>query len=88
MKSLSRHCAKDNIRVNCISPGNVFIKDGLWDNKLKENEKQVKNYIKESVPMDTFVQGIDIAKTVLFLEQNGSITGENIIVDAGQTHQF
>jgi 3-oxoacyl-[acyl-carrier protein] reductase len=88
MKSLSRHCAQDNIRVNCISPGNVFIEGGLWDNKLKENERSVKNYIKENVPMNTFVNGEDIAKTVLFLENNSSITGENIVVDAGQTHRF
>ncbi len=88
MKSLSRHCAKDNIRVNGISPGNVLIKDGLWDHKLKEDEQSVRKYIQQHVPLNDFVSGENIGKTVLFLESNRSITGENIVVDAGQSHCF
>ena len=88
MKSLSRYCAKDQIRVNCISPGNVLIENGLWDRKLKENEQAIRSYIEKNVPLNTFVSGLEIAETVLFLEKNKSITGENIVVDGGQLHQF
>ena len=88
MKSLSRKVANQNIRVNCISPGNVFCENGIWDRKLQENRKDTENYIHNNVPLNKFINPEEIAETVLFLEKNSSITGSNIIVDAGQTKKF
>lgn len=83
-KALSQELAKDTIRVNCISPGNVMFKGSTWDTKIKKNKKVVEKYITQNVPLDGFAKPRDIAKAVLFLEKNSFITGTNIVVDGGQ----
>ena len=87
-KSLSKEVAKFNIRVNCISPGNVLFKGSTWDQKIKKNKGFVQKYINENVALKKFVKPKNIANTVSFLEKNNSITGTNIIIDAGQVNKF
>jgi 3-oxoacyl-[acyl-carrier protein] reductase len=87
-KSLSDKLAKYNIRVNCISPGNVMFKRSTWDMKIKENKKFVKKYIYENVPLNKFAKPKDISKAVLFLENSDFITGINLVVDGGQIHKI
>ena len=87
-KNLSKDVAKYNIRVNSISPGNVMFKGSTWDKKLKNNPTEVKKYIKNNVPLNCFVEPLDIAKSVLFLENNSKITGSNIVIDAGQINKI
>lgn len=87
-KSLSKEIAKYNIRVNCISPGNVIFKGSTWDEKIKKDKDLVKKYINEKVALKKFIKPKDIAKAVIFLENNNSITGTNIIIDAGQINKF
>lgn len=70
-KSLAQELGAKNIRVNCISPGLINTTNmgkGLhYENALN----------KESVDQE------DILKTVMFLLENESITGQNIVVDNG-----
>ena len=54
----------------------------------KSDKKKVKNYIKENVPMNEFIDPINIAETVLFLDKNEKMTGVNIIIDGGQTRKL
>lgn len=86
-KNLSNEIAKYNIRVNCISPGNVMFKHSTWDIKLKEDKERVENYIETNVPLNRFATPKDIAKGVLFLEKNNFITGSNIVIDGGQVNK-
>lgn len=83
-KSLATEVANLKIRVNSISPGNVLFKGSTWDDKIKNDKEAVKDYISKNVPLNKFLKPKDIAKTVVFLEENSSITGTNIVVDAGQ----
>lgn len=83
-KSLSNEVAKLNIRINCISPGNVMFDGSTWDEKLREEKETVKKYIKNNVPLNTFASPEDIAETVIYLEKSTFITGSNIVVDGGQ----
>ncbi|NQY24978.1 MAG: SDR family oxidoreductase [Campylobacteraceae bacterium] len=87
-KALSFEVAKYNIRVNCISPGNVMFKNSTWDKKIQENEKETKEYIKNNVPLNAFVKANDIAKAVMFLEKSKVITGSNIVIDGGQIQKI
>lgn len=87
-KNLAKEVGKLKIRVNCISPGNVMFKNSTWDEKIKKDKKFVKNYIKQNVPMNKFATPKDISKTVIFLEKNRFITGENIVVDGGQINKI
>jgi 3-oxoacyl-[acyl-carrier protein] reductase len=87
-KSLSDLAAASGVRVNTVSPGNVMFEGSTWDEKIRTDEAKVRSYIKEKVPMNTFAQPSDIAKAVLFLVNSPFITGQNIIVDGGQTRKF
>jgi len=73
-KHLSVILAKDNIKVNCIAPGGV--KETIKDNDF------VKKY-NEQVPMKTTIPIIEIIKTINYILEMKTITGQNIIVDGG-----
>lgn len=74
---LASYFGKDNIRVNCVSPG------GIFDN---QPEAFVKNY-EHKVPLKRMGLPEDIAPAVSFLlsEEAKYITGQNLLVDGGWT---
>jgi 3-oxoacyl-[acyl-carrier protein] reductase len=89
-KNLSRHLAPHNIRINAVAPGNIFVKEGTWDKKIKEDPGGVKQYIETEVPMKRLGKPEEIADAVVFLasERASFITGACLIVDGGQTRSF
>ena len=90
MKNTAHLVAPHGIRMNAVSPGNIYFKGGTWDMKMKENPDWVANYIDESVPLQSFGKPGDIADIVCFLASDRAsfITGANIIVDGGQTRSL
>lgn len=78
------------IRVNTILPGNIYFKNGTWDEKLRENPILVKEMIHAKVPLNKFGDPQDIANAVLFLSSDKAsfITGASLTVDGGQTIGF
>ncbi len=79
-KTLSLDYAKDNILVNCVSPG--FIDTELTREILSPQEIE---QMVSTVPMGRLGQPEEIANTVAFLSSdlNSFITGQNIIADGG-----
>jgi 3-oxoacyl-[acyl-carrier protein] reductase len=75
------------VRVNVVAPGNVYFKDGSWDEKIEKNKDKVKEIINTSVPMKRFALPEEIADSVVFLcsERAKFITGATLVVDGGQT---
>lgn len=86
-KSMAIKNAKNKIRINIVSPGNIIYPGGNWDKKLKKNPKKINNYIYKEVPLKKFGKPEDISSIVAFLlsEKSNFITGSNLIVDGGQT---
>ena len=74
---LASYYGKDNIRVNCVSPG------GIFNNQVTEF---VKNY-EYKVPMKRMGNPEDISPAVSFLlsDESSYITGQNLIIDGGWT---
>lgn len=74
---LAAKYGKDNIRINCVSPG------GIFDH---QDPKFVKAY-ENRVPMKRMGTPEDIAPSVAFLLSDDAkyITGQNLIVDGGWT---
>jgi len=74
---LASYYGKDNIRVNCVSPG------GIFNNQVTEF---VKNY-EYKVPMKRMGNPEDISPAVSFLlsDESSYITGQNLIIDGGLT---
>ena len=74
---LASYYGKNNIRVNCVSPGGIF-------------DKQHPSFIEKynaKVPMRRMGNPDDIAPAVSFMLSNEAkyITGQNLVVDGGWT---
>lgn len=87
VKQMMRPLSEQGVRINSISPGNVWIEGGSWDNKLKTDPERVNGIIQNAVALKKFVQPEEIANAVWFTISNPSVTGQNITIDAGQTRQ-
>ena len=90
MKNTAPVAAQYGIRMNAISPGNIFFPGGTWDKKIRENPKPTQKYIRENVPLQRFGTPEDIGSLVCYLVSDDAsfITGGNFIVDGGQTRRI
>lgn len=87
MHQMMRPFAEKKVRINAVSPGPVWVEGGSWDKKMRQDPQGVNDLIKNQVAMQQFVQADEVASAVWFLQNNGSMTGQNIVVDAGFTRQ-
>ena len=78
-KSLAKEVGPYNIRVNAIAPGytDTDMIDGIKD--------EVKEELKERIPLGRFGRAEEVAKTAVFLasEKSNYITGQVITIDGG-----
>ncbi len=79
-RSMAVGLAKDNIRVNCVSPG--FIDTPMVQPIMNEKRRQT---VSERVPMRRHGKAEEIAYAVLFLasDEASYITGQTLSVDGG-----
>ncbi len=76
-KALAKELGWSGVRVNCISPGVI---DTPMNAHFSAQELQA---MQEEIPVGRMGNGEDVAKTVLFLEENEYVTGANIPVNGG-----
>ncbi len=76
-KALAKELGYSGVRVNCISPGVIQTKMNAC---FSETDLQA---LKEEIPLGRLGVGEDVAKAVLFLEENDYITGADIPVNGG-----
>ena len=88
--NLARVAACDNIRVNCVAPGNVLFEGGSWERHLEQRRDEVLKYIRAEVPQNRFGTVDEIADVAVFLSSDraGFVTGACWTVDGGQTRSF
>ena len=88
-KTLSQKLAP-NVRVNSVAPGNIWIENGTWDLKQKENSEGVQKMLNEKVPLNRFGLPEEVGNLVLFLSSKKAsfITGSCFVIDGGQTISF
>jgi 3-oxoacyl-[acyl-carrier protein] reductase len=86
-KYKSKELSKYKIRINIISPGNIYIKGNNWYKKVIKKKSKIKDYIKKNVPLNKFINPNEIINICEYLidENNDSITGSNFIIDGGET---
>lgn len=87
-KTLS-HKLAPHVRVNVVSPGNIWFKGGTWDIKMQENPANVEAVLSK-VPLKRFGLPNEVNDLVLFLSSKRAefITGSCVIIDGGQTISF
>jgi len=82
----SLELSKFGIRVNCINPGHINVKDGIWNKKSKENEEEFERFIKTNTLIKRIIEPEEIASFTYSLvqsEHGGSFSGSRITLDGG-----
>jgi NAD(P)-dependent dehydrogenase (short-subunit alcohol dehydrogenase family) len=84
-RSAAIELARDRIRVNCISPGNILTP--MVYGAIPGGRNEIDSHFAESQPIPRAGQPEDIAQAALFLASDGSsfVTGLNVVVDGGLT---
>jgi len=90
VKGWSRPFGKMGVRINAISPGNIFTDGGTWDHKVQADPDGVAAMISREVPLGRFGTPAEIAELTLYLSSPlaAFITGANIVTDGGQTRSI
>ena len=85
-KQLSQALAANGIRVNCVSPGPIYIEGGAWE-FIKNNMAEVYEGTLAQIPQGRFGTAEEIANSVAFLASPAAslITGVNLVADGGFT---
>lgn len=76
-KALAKELGWSGIRVNCISPGII---DTPMNAHFSDEEKSA---MQDEIPVGRMGTGKDIAKAVVFLEENEYVTGVDLPVNGG-----
>jgi len=88
MKALAmkHYLSKDGITFNSVAPGAIMIPDTGWDRMLKENPKELREFIKRELPLGRLGTPEEIANAVVFIcsERASLLNGASIPVDGGQ----
>lgn len=86
-KNLARPLAREGIRVNMASPGNILFPGSSWEEKLVRDREAVQAMLEREVPMKRLGTVEEIAAAVVFLasRQASFITGAELVIDGGQT---
>lgn len=87
-KNLSRELAHENIRVNSVVPGPVFVAGGAWDQIRAEKSEEFEKVLAD-LPMGRMAAPEDVARAVVFLagEAASYISGTALVVDGGFTRR-
>ncbi|TWI56709.1 NAD(P)-dependent dehydrogenase (short-subunit alcohol dehydrogenase family) [Pseudomonas duriflava] len=85
-KTLSVRHAKDGIRVNTVSPGNVYFEDGVWGSIERDTPETFAQCLAAN-PMGRMARPDEVAKATVFLASAAAsfTTGTNFLVDGGLT---
>ena len=89
-KTISVPLAKEGIRVNTLSPGNMLFPGSTWEKKLKDDEESVKQMLRKNVPLQRLACPEEVAKVAVFLSSPASsfVCGSDWVVDGGQLRAF
>ena len=84
--NIARPLASAGIRINSIAPGNIYFKDGVWDNKLAEDENSIQEMLQSQVAMNRMGTPEEVADLACYLvsPKASFITGRTFVVDGGQ----
>lgn len=82
MSQLGHVLARDGVRVNSVSPGNIYDKGGFWGTAEREMPELFGKQLKEN-PMGRMGKPEEVADAVVWLasERASFVSGTNMLVD-------
>ena len=85
-KGLARDLAPDGIRVNSVSPGNIYFEDGVWG-RAEQNNPEFFAKMLAANPMGRMGRPEEVANAAVFLASPAAsfVSGTNLIVDGALT---
>ncbi|MDH1629154.1 SDR family NAD(P)-dependent oxidoreductase [Pseudomonas mosselii] len=85
-KTLSARHAGEGIRVNCVSPGNVYFADGVWG-RIEHEQPEAFARSLAANPLGRMARPDEVARATVFLASPAAsfISGTNLLVDGGLT---
>ncbi|WP_372439104.1 SDR family NAD(P)-dependent oxidoreductase, partial [Pandoraea sputorum] len=83
-KTLSARHAGEGIRVNTVSPGNVYFSDGVWGTIEREQPETFAQCLAAN-PFGRMGRPEEVARAAVFLASPAAsfITGTTLLVDGG-----
>ena len=85
-KGLARSLAPEGIRVNTVSPGNIYFEDGVWGKTERNNPEFFAKQVAAN-PMGRMGTPEEVASAAVFLASPAAsfVSGTNLIVDGTLT---
>ena len=89
-KNIARLLGQRGVRVNTVSPGNIFFPGSTWEKKLAANREAVESMLMKEVPLQRLGTLDEIADVVVFLASRRAafVSGANWVVDGGQVRSL
>jgi 3-oxoacyl-[acyl-carrier protein] reductase len=89
-KSLAQQLAKDNIRVNSVSPGSISFPGGSWHKRQQADPEGIAAFIKAELPFGRFGRAEEVGEVVAFLASPRAswVSGTSVVVDGCQSRAF
>ena len=86
VKRISKPFSKEKIRINSVSPGNIYFKGSVWEKKMKGNKTKIKKMLENKVALNRFGLPEEVSYLVTFLvsPKSNFITGSDFVIDGGQ----
>lgn len=83
MNALTRALAMElsPIRVNAVSPG--IVRTNLWQSMTEQRRREMYETVGKTLPVGRVGEADDIARTYLYLMEEGFSTGQIVTVDGG-----
>jgi 3-oxoacyl-[acyl-carrier protein] reductase len=79
---LAHRLAPHGVRANSVSPGNIYVEDGVWGNIEREQPEFFAEQVKAN-PMGRMGKPQEVADAVVWLASNRAsfVSGTNLLVD-------
>lgn len=87
--NLANELAAKGIRVNAVSPGPIFIKEGAWD-QINQAMPEIYDSTVAAIPLGRMGTAAEVAAQVALLVSpiSGYTTGANVVIDGGFTKRL
>ena len=89
-KSLAQQLARDNIRVNSVSPGSISFPGGSWFKRQQQDPEGIAKFIAAELPFGRFGRADEVGDVVAFLASSRAswVSGTSVVVDGCQSRSF